>query len=77
MSASSGTLDRIGPFEYKRFSAALPLLDGNRERHEHDVVIAGGGPVGLATALGLSRFGVRSVVIEADGCGANGDLRIG
>ncbi|APA68273.1 FAD-dependent oxidoreductase [Janthinobacterium sp. 1_2014MBL_MicDiv] len=30
------------------------------------VVIAGGGPVGLATALGLARHGVRSVLIEAD-----------
>ena len=30
------------------------------------VVIVGGGPVGLATALGLARHGVRSVLIEAD-----------
>ena len=30
------------------------------------VLIAGGGPVGLATALGLARHGVRSVLIEAD-----------
>lgn len=30
------------------------------------VVIVGGGPVGLATALGLARQGVRSVLIEAD-----------
>ena len=30
------------------------------------VLIIGGGPVGLATALGLARHGVRSVLIEAD-----------
>lgn len=30
------------------------------------VLIVGGGPVGLATALGLARHGVRSVLIEAD-----------
>lgn len=30
------------------------------------MVIVGGGPVGLAVALGLQRWGVKSVVIEAD-----------
>lgn len=30
------------------------------------VLIVGGGPVGLATALGLARHGVRSILIEAD-----------
>lgn len=34
---------------------------------EHvSVLIVGGGPVGLATALGLARHGVRSVLVEAD-----------
>ena len=32
-----------------------------------EVVIVGGGPVGLAMALGLARFGVRSIVVEARG----------
>ncbi|MGA0927532.1 MAG: FAD-dependent monooxygenase, partial [Burkholderiaceae bacterium] len=36
------------------------------EDHRHRVVIAGGGPVGFATALGLAKQGVASVVLEAD-----------
>ncbi|QBR02986.1 FAD-dependent monooxygenase [Paraburkholderia pallida] len=66
MSDTRGRLDRIGPFEYRRFAASLPALENGVETQRHDVVIVGGGPVGLATALGLARFGVRSVVIEAD-----------
>ena len=33
---------------------------------EFPVIIAGGGPVGLALALGLARQGVRSVVLEKE-----------
>ncbi|WP_233271787.1 FAD-dependent oxidoreductase [Paraburkholderia acidiphila] len=60
------SIDRIGPFEYRRFLPSIPPLDGAYDATSHDVVIVGGGPVGLATALGLARHGVRSVVIEAD-----------
>ncbi|HEX2547418.1 MAG TPA: FAD-dependent monooxygenase [Ramlibacter sp.] len=60
-------LDRIGPFEYKRFTPTLPELDPHgSERRRHRVLIAGGGPVGLAVAMGLARWGIASVVIEAD-----------
>src|SRR5437588_12901463 len=36
------------------------------EREEFPVIIAGGGPVGLALALGLARHGVRSLVLEKE-----------
>ncbi len=57
----------VGAFRYTRFSTALPRLDAaGREAAHHPVVIAGGGPVGMALALGLARHGVRSVILEAD-----------
>lgn len=59
-------IEHIGPFEYRRFAAAVLPLSGSYDALTHDVVIVGGGPVGLSTALGLARRGVRSVVIEAD-----------
>lgn len=46
------------PFEF----SPPPELRGDGGRAE--VVIIGGGPVGLAAALGLARFGVRAIVIE-------------
>jgi len=60
-------LERIGPFEYRRHSPSLPVLGPeSAEQRRHAVLIAGGGPVGLATALGLANWGIPSVVIEAD-----------
>ncbi|MBV8250577.1 MAG: FAD-dependent monooxygenase [Comamonas sp.] len=60
-------MEKIGPFEYRRFAPALPELTAEGlDRRDHQVLIAGGGPVGLLTALGLARWGVASVVIEAD-----------
>jgi 3-(3-hydroxy-phenyl)propionate hydroxylase len=54
-------LERIGPYVYRHFEpASLP------PRQQVRVAIVGGGPVGLATALGLARQGVSSVVLEAD-----------
>jgi 3-(3-hydroxy-phenyl)propionate hydroxylase len=54
-------LERIGPYVYRHFAPA-PL---SPEAHTR-VAIVGGGPVGLATALGLARQGVASMIIEAD-----------
>ena len=57
----------VGAFHYTRFAPRLPSLDADgMEPGRHPVVIAGGGPVGMALALGLANHGVRCVVLEAD-----------
>ena len=56
----------VSYFDYTRFPPLLPALDQGVEGARHPVVIAGGGPIGFALALGLARHGVRSVVLEAD-----------
>lgn len=61
MSDMSERIDRIGPYAYT-FHAPPPLPAERR----CTVAIVGGGPVGLACALGLAKQGVASVVIEAD-----------
>jgi len=54
------------PFQAERHPARHPICTDGREDHRHRVVIAGGGPVGFATAIGLAKQGVASVVLEAD-----------
>ncbi len=52
-------------FQYPIFAFSPPAeLSGAAP--VHPVVIAGGGPSGLVAALELARFGIRSVVLEAD-----------
>src|SRR6218665_824735 len=59
-------LQKIGPFEYRRFEPTLPAFDKvGHEAKRHQVLVVGGGPVGLATALGLANWGIRSVGGEA------------
>jgi 3-(3-hydroxy-phenyl)propionate hydroxylase len=65
----SATVDvppSVGAFHYTRFAPRLPRLADGVEAQRHPVVIAGGGPVGMALALGLAAQGQRSVVLEAD-----------
>lgn len=54
------------PFTAKRYGARLPALADGVETKRHAVAIVGGGPVGLALALGLANHGLASVLIEAD-----------
>lgn len=62
-------------FDYPVFPFVRPPeMEGNRK--VHDVVIAGGGPVGMVTALELARFGVQSVIIEAADTLAEGSRAI-
>ena len=58
--------ERIGSFVYQTHVPELPTLREGEDAQVHRVAICGGGPVGLATALGLARHGVPSVVLEAD-----------
>lgn len=47
-------------------AASMPVLNPDGTDAPRQVVIAGGGPVGLAVALALARHGIPSVVLEAD-----------
>ena len=59
-------------FKYRAYPARLPRLTGATESARHRVAIIGGGPVGLALALGLARYRVAAVVIEADATVSHG-----
>ena len=53
-------------FHYRKYPARRPRLVDGVDAIRHAVAIVGGGPVGLALALGLAKHGVESVVLEAD-----------
>jgi 3-(3-hydroxy-phenyl)propionate hydroxylase len=65
-------MNNIGPFTYERFAPSLP----SEKYSHHQVAIAGGGPIGLALALGLAKLGVPSIVIEADNSVCEGSRAI-
>ncbi len=65
-------MNTLGSFTYERFA---PILPKDKTSH-HRVAIAGGGPIGLATALGLAKQGVPSIVIEADNSVCEGSRAI-
>ena len=51
---------------HRAYEVAMPALEAGNETTRHKVMIGGGGPVGLALSLALARYGIPSVVIEAD-----------
>jgi 3-(3-hydroxy-phenyl)propionate hydroxylase len=53
-------------FDYRHYPPRLPPLRDGVDATRHRVAIVGGGPIGLALALGLARYGVPSVLLEAD-----------
>ncbi len=64
------------PFSGKQYPARVPALEHGQDARRHPVAIVGGGPVGLATALGLAKQGVASVLIEADSSVCHGSRAI-
>ncbi|MET0857821.1 MAG: FAD-dependent oxidoreductase [Telluria sp.] len=64
------------PFSGKQYPARIPALENGQDARRHPVAIVGGGPVGLATALGLARQGIASVLIEADSSVCHGSRAI-
>ena len=56
----------VSYFDYRQYAPVLPALASGADPARHRVAIVGGGPIGLTLALGLARYGVPSVVLEAD-----------
>jgi 3-(3-hydroxy-phenyl)propionate hydroxylase len=61
------------PFSWRRHPVRPP--NGHPDRVTCPVIV-GGGPVGLAMALGLARYGIASVVLEADDAVCTGSRAI-
>ncbi|MCJ0763680.1 FAD-dependent monooxygenase [Variovorax terrae] len=59
------TFDEYFKYEHHEARIPAPLRQGC-DPVRHRVVIAGGGPTGLALALGLANYGIPVVVLEAD-----------
>jgi 3-(3-hydroxy-phenyl)propionate hydroxylase len=64
------------PFAGRQHAARMPALRHGVDAARRPVAIVGGGPVGLATALGLARHGIASVLIEADDSVCHGSRAI-
>jgi len=60
----------------RTYAFAPPPELGRTDITHHPVVIAGGGPIGLATAVDLARQGIRSVVLERSNTVSDGSRAI-
>ena len=60
----------------RRTTTSVPVLASGIETTRHQVMICGGGPVGLALALALARYDIPSVVVEADASVCDGSRAI-
>jgi 3-(3-hydroxy-phenyl)propionate hydroxylase len=76
MSAQSATAFKPYAFKARTYPNVIPSLANGVETTRHVVTIVGGGLVGLAAALGLARYGIKSVVIEADSSVCSGSRAI-
>lgn len=54
----------------------VPPPEPSGEPSHHPVIIVGGGPIGLATALDLARHGIRSVILERSNTVSDGSRAI-
>ncbi|MDN7904370.1 FAD-dependent oxidoreductase [Burkholderia diffusa] len=64
------------PFVAARHPAQLPTCSDGVDMQRHRVAIVGGGPVGIAVALGLANHGIRCVLLEADDSVCHGSRAI-
>ncbi|MGU7782563.1 FAD-dependent oxidoreductase [Burkholderia sp. PU8-34] len=64
------------PFVAERHAARLPACDNGIDIRRHRVAIVGGGPVGLAVALGLANHGIPCVLLESDDSVCHGSRAI-
>jgi 3-(3-hydroxy-phenyl)propionate hydroxylase len=53
-------------FDYRHYPLTMPPLENGADPKRHRVAIAGGGPIGMALALGLANYGIPSLLIDAD-----------
>ena len=56
----------VPAFEHQEYPVRIPALKDGYDQKAAKVLIAGGGPVGLAMALALAKYKIPSLVIEAD-----------
>jgi len=60
------SVEFVSYFDYVQYPPVLPELEHGLDINQHPVCIVGGGPIGFALALGLARYGIKSVILEAD-----------